>query len=113
MMHMMGPNQTPVFQSDPELEEHVQKVKRWQGTQDAVEALVGLLNDRSLFEDVRRNAAYTLGEFPEEAATVVPALITAHRDEYRNVFEAAHWSLTKVDSDSAASVPDKWPFSGK
>jgi len=101
-------NQT-VLKSDPVLEQHVQKVKRWRGTQDAAESLTILLHDKTLFEDVRRNAAYTLGLFPEETTTVVPALTQAHHDNYSNVFDAAHWALKNVDSEAYARAPTSWP----
>jgi hypothetical protein len=98
-----------VIKSKPVLDQHVQEVKRWRGSRDAAEALTSMLNDKALFEDVRRNAAYTLGLFPEEATTAVPSLMEAHYDDYLNVFEAAHWALKNIDIEAYARAPASWP----
>src|SRR5262249_25111069 len=97
------------IKSTPALDQHVQKVKRWNGARDVAEALTSMLNDRALFEDVRRNAAYTLALFPEEASTAVPCLVDAHYDDYYNVFDAAHWALKNLDSAAYARAPASWP----
>src|SRR5262245_60615617 len=59
-------NNEDILTSAPVLEEKVKYVKRWQGNHDAVQTLTSLVDDKTLFEDVRRNAAYTLGLFPDQ-----------------------------------------------
>jgi HEAT repeat protein len=68
-----------------------------------VPALIELLRDPS--EEVRWNAALTLGKIGPGAQAAVPALIAALKDTDANVREHAAESLGQIGAEARAAVP--------